>query len=213
MTHLTKTTQTFFGGDIITEWLGRGGPGVLSVEDVRRDRSAHGPYISELSIAAYKRSFSLDSLKYVFVTYIKNTATRLVLNNLCPKDEVTVLEFGTPEYQTLLGTPIGKIVAHLMLGAFDRGSGRISKVTIWWSGPRQNHAQAQFDIMSIRQREPISGQSLPVLEIEPRNSRQLRIDTKLQSLSKVVISLSVAYVLAILIDRYFELGLPAFFIS
>lgn len=201
--HLEKTFTDFLCRTITTEWLGRAARRVLFIEDVRRDKGALGPFISELSIAAYKRSFPLDSLQHVFVTYIKNKTTRPVLKSLCPKDEVVVLEHGTPEYQTLLGTPIGKLVAHLVLGAYERGTRHISRVTIWWTGPRQNRAQVQFDIETIHHKASILSRFLPNHVTGPRGSGRLRGDTALQTLSKAVV-LSLICALVVLIDRHFR---------
>lgn len=201
--HLIKKTTNFLFKDITTEWFGRAATGVLFIEDVRRDKGALDPQISELSIAAYRRSFPLDSLQHVFVTYIKNKGSRLVFKSLCPKDEVVVLEHGTPEYHALLGTPIGKVVAHLVLGAFDRGTRHIPRITLWWTGPRQSRAQAQFDIEFIHRKATFINRFFSSLVIEPRNSRRARKGTELwtSDLFKYVMMLVAAFVI-ILIDRY-----------
>lgn len=40
----------------------------------------------------------------------------------------TIWEWGTPEYQALLGTEIGKVMTCFVLGAFEREGRRIARI-------------------------------------------------------------------------------------
>jgi len=86
----------------------------------------------------------LDSLKYIMVSDIINPDTvGFAEPNLYGESfhddpyfyneylGVRTWEYGTDEYQALLGTQIGKISASFVLGAFPRGTRRISRVVTW----------------------------------------------------------------------------------
>jgi hypothetical protein len=55
-----------------------------------------------------------DFLKEQF--YAENSGRQL------PTDEPQIFEYGTAEYEALLGTRTGAVVAYLVLGAFQRGT-------------------------------------------------------------------------------------------
>jgi len=123
-------------------WKGYTGPGVIFIDEVKRkDESV--PPISQVTQAFYEKDFAMSTLRYVFVTYAINADTfdnfirrqlYTARNNLQwpPMDnDEQVWTFGTPEYDALLGTVIGRLVAHLVLGAFDRGTRRISQIVTW----------------------------------------------------------------------------------
>lgn len=60
---------------------------------------------------------------------------------------------GTPEYDALLGTRIGKLISYIVLGGFERGSFRIAQVVTWPSWLLGARANMRFD------NEPVSGSS------------------------------------------------------
>ncbi|KAJ5171973.1 hypothetical protein N7492_004566 [Penicillium capsulatum] len=130
-------------------WIGRVARGVIFVEEVHREEDIIGPYTSELAIAAYRETYDLATLKHIFVINVQNTVMRALIIRLCCPTSVKVVEHGTREYRALLGTPIGKMVAAIVLGAFERGTFRIARISIWWNGPRHSSAQAQFDLEPI----------------------------------------------------------------
>ncbi|KAJ5185789.1 hypothetical protein N7491_006340 [Penicillium cf. griseofulvum] len=91
-------------------WEGRTGPGVVFLDWIRRSKRTTAPHISEFTKAAYKMDFPLRSLRYVFVTDIYDIDT-------IHRD----LGIWTPperEYDALLGTKIGTIIAAFLLCAW-----------------------------------------------------------------------------------------------
>lgn len=134
-------------GDI--RWSGRLAKGVIFVEDVCRDQGVIGPYISDLSIAAYREWYEPVSLKNIFVTNIVNVKTKRLLTRLCPPSLVSICEPGTLGYRALLGTPIGKMVASTVLGIFERGTVRIARIVVWWTGEFRGMGHVRFDIERI----------------------------------------------------------------
>lgn len=129
---------------------GRAGEGVLFIEDIMRSKGAVRPFISEISKAVYEDQFPLDTLRYVIVTNISNEETKLFVNarfNLTSDEKVW--ESDAPEFQAMLGTRIGKVVAYLMIGAYQRGTRKISRIAMWKTGHHVKCIQARFDIEAI----------------------------------------------------------------
>jgi hypothetical protein len=129
------------------------GPGVIWIADITRNRD--GPPISEVSLAFYKKHFSQD-IRHVFVDGVINAKTKgLIIGELYPWAGVewptdhsdnhppTKWKFDTPGYDAILGSPIGRLVAFIVLGGFPRGSHRIRKIVIW---PNTTMQEAAFDM-------------------------------------------------------------------
>ncbi|KAJ5151127.1 uncharacterized protein N7482_010379 [Penicillium canariense] len=131
-------------------WAGRAAEGVLFMEDIVRN-TIDGPWISELSKAAYEHVAPLPTLRHVFVTNIINRDTRPDVRRLVTGHDLQLFESGTPKYQAMLGTRIGKIVTYLVLGAFDRGTRSISRIAVWFAGRQHILLHMRFDI------EPLDG--------------------------------------------------------
>lgn len=141
-------------------WGGLVGPGVIVLDDIERPPGSSAPAISEVSRALYMRHRAMDTLKHVFVTTIVNPETLHFIsqrlysarNGLTwgSKSEATPLAWneGTAEYDALLGTRIGKTIAYLVLGAFERGTRRIARI-VSWSGNMSSAAYLRFDIEPI----------------------------------------------------------------
>lgn len=141
-------------------WGGLVGPGVIVLDDIERPPGSAAPAVSEVSQALYTRHFAIDSLKHVFVTTIVNPETlRFISQRLYSaangltwdsRSEGTPLTWGegTAEYDALLGTRIGKTIAYLVLGAFERGTRRIARI-VSWSGYMASAAYLRFDIEAI----------------------------------------------------------------
>ncbi|CAG8221760.1 unnamed protein product [Penicillium salamii] len=55
------------------------------------------------------------------------------------------LERGTPEYEEILGTQLGKSVACLVISGFPRGTKRIRRV-VTWTAAENNHLYVRFEI-------------------------------------------------------------------
>jgi hypothetical protein len=139
-------------------WQGYTGPGMILIDDIRRAKTDTPP-ISQITQALYERDHSISSLKHIFVFSVINDVTETFLKRqlyteanglqwLRDDDVLQTWAFGIPEYDALLGTPIGKLVAKLVLGAFDRGTRRIRQVVTWstWS---QQSMNMRFDIEVI----------------------------------------------------------------
>ncbi|KAJ5167133.1 uncharacterized protein N7482_005914 [Penicillium canariense] len=148
-------------------WMGYTGPGMVLLADIGRvqvgvdatwERRRRVPPISAISQAFYERDFPIHTLRYVFVACVinentlgflsKQLYTQPTLNLSWPDQTPRSWIYGTPEYDGLLGTRIGKLVAYLVLGAFARGTRRISQIVT-----KSNHggesACMRFDIETI----------------------------------------------------------------
>lgn len=133
------------------------GESLVILEDIVR---GNHPHISEISQALYESKFAMDSLKYIMVSDIINTDTvGFVEPSLYDENVngdpyfyneypgVRTWNHDTDEYQALLGTQIGKISASLVLGAFTRGTRRISRVVTWIN---DSLLYMRFDIELVR---------------------------------------------------------------
>ncbi|KAJ5476326.1 hypothetical protein N7475_002055 [Penicillium sp. IBT 31633x] len=136
----------------IHTWEGQVAPGMLIIEEMKR---TSGPYTSEISQAIYKHYFPIESLKYIYMLDVCNGDTKhFVTKRLYSKSnglywpDGTIREWenGTPEFEGLLGTQLGRTAACVLLGAFERGTRRIARI-------RTYHAyeglQIRFEIEEI----------------------------------------------------------------
>lgn len=133
-------------------WEGQAAPGVLMVDLIER---TCGPHSSEIAQAFYQEHFPIRTLKHVFVFCVQNRVTKkLVTKDIYPRglgveweseDGTTPRTWGydTVEYKAILGTPIGKFVAALVLGAYARGTRGIFSIT---TNRFDNELQMRFDI-------------------------------------------------------------------
>ncbi|KAJ5766247.1 uncharacterized protein N7511_003863 [Penicillium nucicola] len=116
-------------------WCGRTGPGVIFIDNVYRSHNmSHCPHMSEFTKVAYEMDFPLSSLRHVFVNGIINEETvpcvryeiyRAIRPYEYPSKEPLIWHLGTAEFDALLGTGIGKMVASFILCAFGQGRKRI----------------------------------------------------------------------------------------
>lgn len=146
-----------FSNDQI-RWVGHTGQGVLVLTNIERPKGSTAPNLSAVSQAIYTRDFNIDTLKHVLVHQVVNKETigfikdRLYTkaNNLTwPEQALQTWDHGTPEYDALLGSRIGKVVAYLVLGAFTRGTRYISRIVTWSAhmNPSMGRgSQMRFDI-------------------------------------------------------------------
>jgi hypothetical protein len=119
-------------------WGGRVRRGMIFIHEVKSGELPSTPYISEVSQAVYTRDFPIETLRYVFVHNIINDDTFAFLQYYLYAEEsglfrngcyeYRVWEFDTLQYQGLLGTTFGKLVAALVLGAFEPGTRRIARI-------------------------------------------------------------------------------------
>jgi hypothetical protein len=128
-------------------WKGRAAPGVLFIEHIVRKK--WGPRSAELCKIAYEQVAELSTLKTIFVCHIMNVDTLPQVRITAPPPELKLFVCGTPGYQTLLGTRIGKVVSYFILGAFGQGVKRIPRIAIWYIGQRQDILQMRFDLANI----------------------------------------------------------------
>ncbi|CAG8146692.1 unnamed protein product [Penicillium nalgiovense] len=137
-------------------WEGRTGPGVVFLDWIRRSRRSNAPHMSEFTKAAYEMDIPLNSLRYVFVTDISETDTVR-----CVRDEVYSSE-GLPypsndqvtwgpssEFDALLGTTMGRVVAALIMCAWGQGKKQIARVVTFHDGEYLQRLNMRFDIEDI----------------------------------------------------------------
>jgi hypothetical protein len=106
----------------------------------------------------YTKDFMLDSLRYIFVSCIVNEPTwnflmlqlynQLTRNLTWPDQTPHYWKRGTPEFDSLLGTPIGKTVTCMALGGWGRGTRRIPQIVRQSSSTGYN-AYMRFDVEAI----------------------------------------------------------------
>ncbi|KAJ5569896.1 uncharacterized protein N7459_009326 [Penicillium hispanicum] len=159
----TNVQQSVYRHFTVTDneiiWVGCTGPGVIVISDMNRPEGSTAPPIAQVSQAFYERDFDLGLLKVVFMLYVVNDETLefiretlyTQLNNISwPGGGRRSWDFGTPEYDALLGTRLGKLAAYLLLGAFNRGTRRISRIITWPNRPVKKAAvHLRFDIETI----------------------------------------------------------------
>ncbi|KAJ5654260.1 hypothetical protein N7490_001263 [Penicillium lividum] len=114
-------------------WSGFTTAGILIIQAMRRVQPVT-PHPSEVGLSLYAKEQGLDELRYVFATTIINWQTShfvtVDLYSVWP-GEARTWEFGSKEYEELLGTRIGRTVAYLVLGGFERGSRRIARIVTY----------------------------------------------------------------------------------
>ncbi|CAG8878607.1 unnamed protein product [Penicillium nalgiovense] len=101
-----------------TYWMGRIGPGVIFIDNIKRAKDPRNFYMSEFTKAVYESHFPLESLKgYLRVPGL----------GFPPKEPQTWVS-PSPEFCGILGTPIGKVVAAFVLCAYGQGVKRIPRI-------------------------------------------------------------------------------------
>ncbi|EPS30986.1 hypothetical protein PDE_05940 [Penicillium oxalicum 114-2] len=100
-----------------------------------------GPYVSQIAQAVYQSEYSMGTLEHIFFTDVVNQDTTDFLqesvlpdmnnpNKIPTTRETYTFEHGSPEHLALLGTRLGSVVGYLMLGAYPRGTRRVSRISI-----------------------------------------------------------------------------------
>lgn len=132
-------------GEVIA-FSGRAGKKVLFIEDITKG-SETGPWISEVCMAAYQMHFPLFTLRHIFIANLNEKETKeFATERLKLEMDPKAFKSGTPEFQQILGTRIGKTVAYIVLNSFDRGTRKISKISMWLTGGQSRSIQARFDL-------------------------------------------------------------------
>ncbi|KAJ5256921.1 hypothetical protein N7478_013025 [Penicillium angulare] len=134
--------------NIYTEWDGIIGPNILIIELVNRVDGAalpasQLPFMSQLIKASYDDDrIALMNLRHIFVDTVANEETRNFFRDYIypgffgEEDPIKdapykVFEHGTPNFQALLGTRIGKIIVYFLLNAHAPGTRTIQRIVSW----------------------------------------------------------------------------------
>lgn len=144
----TDQPRASFWGGVVT-------PGNIVIHDMARE---NGPFMSDVSLALFKNHYVIHDLERVFLMDIQNEDTYDLITTEIYQEwpenpEEKMLEeweYGTPQYQALLGTELGKIVANLVLGAFERGTRQISRI-VTWQDEINTEPQMRFDIDRVQE--------------------------------------------------------------
>lgn len=118
------------------------------------------PHVSEIALALFREEYgSLKNLNHIYANEIVNVQTRSYLMAHIYKDHpeepfhgAHTFKHSTHHYEEILGTPIGQIVGHIMLGGFPRGTHRIANIVCYRSidlEVRKFHLHLRFDIEPI----------------------------------------------------------------
>lgn len=137
-------------------WSGVIGPDSIFIKSVKRPKSCDPWWSSELTRRVYEKHFDIAGLKYVHMRNVGELETLdFIINRLYtpanglswPDTSLHQWRVGTPEFQALLGTSVGGIVAYLVLGAYEAGTRRITSIWTWSAvlGP-EHKLQMRFDI-------------------------------------------------------------------
>ncbi|KAJ6088598.1 hypothetical protein N7486_009859 [Penicillium sp. IBT 16267x] len=167
-TYFEEHYQNFELNSHLLNWSGCTGPGMIIIDVMTRAQlgpkvtfklRANVPTASAVAQAFYERDFDLNDLRCVFVNGIinKNTVGFIREHIYNPEDfdnfpgldfAPQTWKYASPEYDGLLGTRIGKVVAYLVLGAFERGTRRISQiVTYSYEGIRAVHMRFDIEVV------------------------------------------------------------------
>jgi hypothetical protein len=132
--HTESLYRNFDIMSMALSWRGFVGPQVLIVEDMHR-RTGEVHHMSEVCLAFYGTDHLIETLRHVIVSNVVNQDTVDFLSGELHGDHLEfsdewwrTWEYETPDYDALLGTRIGKMVAYMVLGGFERGTREISRI-------------------------------------------------------------------------------------
>ncbi|KAJ5767221.1 uncharacterized protein N7511_004837 [Penicillium nucicola] len=140
-----------------TLWLGRTAPGVIFIEDIYHQRSAPGPWISDLTKAVYENNFPLSSLRYIFFFNVVNPdtdqAARSVFDACQPLGSLNNSPFTwtapSAEFHALLGSRLGKMVSYFILGAYGQGIKCVVRIITFHTQSARRELHLRFDIEDV----------------------------------------------------------------
>lgn len=151
--HMESQYMNFDLMSTVVSWRGFIGPGVIIIENIHRS-TGYMHQISDVTLAFYKSFHDINTLRHVVVDNVVNEDTldflygQLHANIQHSEEWWRTWEYGTPEYEALLGTRMGKTIAYIVLGGLPRGTRRISRIsTVFlcaWTG-----AHFHFEIEAI----------------------------------------------------------------
>lgn len=137
-----------FGRD---QWSGFFAPGILVIQSMRRVIPGT-PHPSDIALTLYAKEHGrLDNLRYVFATTIINWQTKHFISQDLYSSwpgtgDPRCWEYGTKEYEEIMGTRIGRTVAYLVLGGFERGTRRIVRIITY---NKADELDIRFDIRPV----------------------------------------------------------------
>lgn len=131
-------------------------PGLVALQAINRpiledSEPSQAPHPSEIALALYDHDIGgIESLRYVFALCVVNVQTQhLLMHDIYPSWPRTapdIWEYGSQQYEEIIGTRIGRTVGYLMLGGFARGSRRIARIVVFCV---DSTLQIRFDIEAI----------------------------------------------------------------
>lgn len=138
-------------------WTALIGPGVIMIDLFDRKENSAALHVSEVSQAVYQHFHPLQLLRYIYILNVINDQTISCIKNdlYCADGDamwpsgwpsgsgLQEWNHGTPQFDALMGTRIGKTVAYILLSAFPRGTRRIGKIATW---PCASSAHMRFDL-------------------------------------------------------------------
>lgn len=128
-------------------------PGNLYITNMFRESGYHASQIAQV---LYERQHPIRTLKHVIVIDVVNEDTiqfcedeLFTANNglVWPPPRPQTFVYGSAEYEGLVGTRLGTTVTYLVLGAFARGTHRISQITV--EHPYRACIMIRFDIEDL----------------------------------------------------------------
>jgi hypothetical protein len=123
-----------------------------------------GPYASQIAQAVYESAYPINTLKQVIMVGVKNADTMAFLEGqiftagnglVWPDSGPQTFVHGTAEYEGILGTKLGSVMAYTVLGAFTRGTRRISQISVEPSNA--GYTRLAFDIEGVELLAPEKG--------------------------------------------------------
>jgi hypothetical protein len=116
---------------------------------------------NEIGHAVYTIDRPINTLKYIMFRHVINEETKpYILKELYPRlglrfkiqqfKPCQKIERGTPEYEELLGTKLGKAAAILLISSLPRGTRRIARAVIWNVGGK---IMVRFEVESTTDEE------------------------------------------------------------
>ena len=123
-----------------------------------------GPYASQVAQAVYESTYPINTLKQVIMVGVSNADTLDFLKDqiftasnglVWPDSGYQTFVHGTAEYEGILGTKLGSVMAYTVLGAFTRGTRRISQISVDPSDA--GYTRLEFDIEEVELPAPAKG--------------------------------------------------------
>lgn len=136
-------------------------PGYLFILTMFRNS---GPYASQIAQAVYESSYAINTLRQVIMVGVKNADTIDFLKGriftaangfVWPDSGPQTFVHGTAEYEGILGTKLGSVMAYTVLGAFTRGTRRISQISV--DPSNAGYTRLAFDIEEVELPAPAKG--------------------------------------------------------